>query len=225
VGFVTDFADQAVVLPLFVAVAVTLLLMGWKRGALAWVLAVAGTLGAVLVLKIVMDACYWMLPPELPSNPSGHTAAAAVAYGGLLAILGRRSGYRIPLLLLGVLAVAVVVGTTRVALGVHSVADVIAATLVGGLGGLALLWLAGPPPANLRLSVLAGVALVVALLFHGTRMNAEEAIWRFAGLYPWPLGVCRPTAELAPVSPAHIDAGLGWIVTAGRYAMENSAVH
>jgi hypothetical protein len=34
--FVTDFADQAVVLPLALTICLALAVAGWRRGALAW---------------------------------------------------------------------------------------------------------------------------------------------------------------------------------------------
>src|SRR5579884_655434 len=79
----TDFADQAVVLPLVVAVAATLLISGWKRGALAWLITAGATLGLMLILKLACIACG---PPQL-RTPSGHTAAAAIVAGSLAALL------------------------------------------------------------------------------------------------------------------------------------------
>jgi len=49
VQFVTDFADQAVVLPLALAIGVTLAVFGWSRAALAWVVAVGAIFGLTLV--------------------------------------------------------------------------------------------------------------------------------------------------------------------------------
>ena len=85
--FVTDFADQAVIVPLVLAVAAALLIAGWRRGALAWAVAVSGTLCTVLVAKVVVHSC--IAAAQLPDlrSPSGHTASAAVVYGGLIALL------------------------------------------------------------------------------------------------------------------------------------------
>ena len=41
--FVTDFADQAVILPLLLMVAIALWWCGWRRGALAWAIGVAAS--------------------------------------------------------------------------------------------------------------------------------------------------------------------------------------
>ena len=55
--FLTDFADQAVVLPLIATVALMLGLLGWRRGALAWLVAVGVSFASVLVLKLVLPTC------------------------------------------------------------------------------------------------------------------------------------------------------------------------
>jgi hypothetical protein len=41
--FITDFADQAVMLPVVAAIDIALLAQGWRRGAAVWVGAAAGT--------------------------------------------------------------------------------------------------------------------------------------------------------------------------------------
>ena len=56
-SFITDFADQALILPLVLAVAVSLLLQGWRRGAGAWLLAVFMTFAVMVGLKLVFLAC------------------------------------------------------------------------------------------------------------------------------------------------------------------------
>ena len=86
---VTDFGDQAVVVPLAVGIALIFALSGWRRGALAWTAAIGGTLSLILFLKLRFFACDHLLTEARPGNPSGHTAAAAAVYGGLLAIAMR----------------------------------------------------------------------------------------------------------------------------------------
>jgi hypothetical protein len=89
---VTDFGDQAIVLPLTVGTAVIFALSGWRRGALAWTATIGGTLGLILLLKLRFLACGHFPPGTGPGNPSGHTAAAAAVYGGLVAIVCDRYG-------------------------------------------------------------------------------------------------------------------------------------
>jgi hypothetical protein len=107
---ITDLGDQAVILPLLLAVGLVLLLAGWWRGALAWFTAVPATLGAVLLAKLSTMACQGMMPPIGLLSPSGHAASAAVVYGGLLALVigGPRMAF------LAGAAVGGLVGFTRV---------------------------------------------------------------------------------------------------------------
>ena len=182
---ITDLGDQAVILPLLLAVGLVLLLAGWWRGALAWFIAVPATLGAVLVAKLSTMACQSLMPPVGLLSPSGHTASAAVVYGGLLALVigGPRAA-----LLCGA-AVAGLVGYTRVSLGVHTVADVVAGGLIGTAGAVALALLAGPRPALRRWIGVAAAAVAVLVLFHGRHVYAEMHI-RQMSQQIWPLSLC-----------------------------------
>src|SRR6478735_1481041 len=119
--FVTDFADQAVVLPLVLTIGVGLAVQRWFRGAAAWGVAVFGTFAAVLVLKVVFLACPANIWATDLRTPSGHVAAATVVVGGIAAMLLQR---RRTALVLALLAAAVI-GTTRLVLGAHSMAEVV----------------------------------------------------------------------------------------------------
>ena len=175
---ITDLGDQAVILPL--------LLAGWWRGALAWFTVVPATLGAVLLAKLSTMACQDLLPPVGLLSPSGHTASAAVVYGGLLALV--IGGPRAALLCAG--AVAALLGYTRVALGVHTLADVVAGGLIGTAGAVVLSLLAGPRPALRRGWIgVAAAAVAVLVLFHGRHVYAEMHI-RQMSQQLWPLSLC-----------------------------------
>ncbi len=190
--FLTDFGDQAVILPLVVVTGVVLLLVGWWRGAVAWFFAVPATLGLVLVGKLSTIACQSLLPPIGLFSPSGHTASAAVVYGGVLALLLPRRNRRGSLgwaLLCGA-AVAGLVGFSRLALEVHTTADVIVGGMIGCAGVVVLAWLAGPRPALPRAWMgLTAAVLLVALLFNGRHVYAEMQIAR-ASQHVWPLSLC-----------------------------------
>src|SRR5215211_6442054 len=108
--FLTDFADLGLVLPVAALVALALAAVGWRREALAWSVAVAGTLAAMLVLKLAVLAYSGHLGAGMRS-PSGHTAAGTVLYAGLLALLvGRRLGTRTGVALLAGVALALLFG-------------------------------------------------------------------------------------------------------------------
>ena len=189
-NFLTDFADQAVMLPLAVMIAIALAASGWLRGFVAWILCIAGMMGTMALLKYLCFVCALPLAWTGVHSPSGHTAASAAIYGGIAALLlrGRIGGW---LLLTIPVAVAVLFGISRLAVHAHDVPEV----LVGGAVGLAsaalLVALSGPRPA-LRVRPIAVVALIVAIAFHGLRLQAESTIHHSA-LFTWiPLpATCR----------------------------------
>jgi len=187
VTFITDFADQAVILPLVLAIGISLLVQGWHRGAAAWAAAILGTFGSMLALKLAFLACSSSLDVTNIHTPSGHVAAAAVVAGGLAAVLSRR---RHAALLLALLAAAVI-GGSRLALGAHSLAEVVIGALVGLAGALSLLVLAGRPPPGLGARRIAVLAVAVVVIFHGFHLPAEAHIrgtaWRLARA----LAVCQ----------------------------------
>lgn len=179
-SFLTDFADQAVVLPLVVAVAVVLALQGWRRGAVAWLGAIGATFSIVLVLKLVFLGCAPVFGPAELQSPSGHAAAAAVLCGGVVAI---RGGRRRTILIVAVLT-AIVIGLTRVELRLHSWPEAALGAAIGLAGALVMARLAGPPAA-LRLRPMVLTAAVVMALFHGRHMDAEFAIQQAAAGTGW----------------------------------------
>jgi membrane-associated phospholipid phosphatase len=186
VTFLTDFADQAVILPLAAAVALALLAQGWRRGALVWVLAVAATLGTMLTLKLFFQACSPSLGLFDLRTPSGHTAAAAVVAGGLAGLLLRRRGAALPL----AVAIAAPIGLTRLLLGAHTLPEVVVGSLVGLAGAAALLRFAGPPPAGFNVRRVALVAVLVLVVLHGLHMPAEAHIRDGAAFLSRYFGVC-----------------------------------
>ena len=184
-NFLTDFADQAVVLPLAGAVLASLVALGWRRGAAAWGGCVAGVLAVMLVLKLTAMACATHLAWSGIDSPSGHTATATMVYGGLFVLLTPRAAA-----IQAAIAVAFVIGLTRLALHVHTVADVVLGGAIG-LAGVALLSrLVGPRPPCLRAPWLLVPVCIVMLVFHGDRLQAEAGIRWFA-LDIWPFSVCR----------------------------------
>ena len=179
-AFLTGFADQAVVLPVTFAVAAALAAFGWRRGALAWLGAVIGSIGLVVVLKLLFFYLYVYVPFGIHlKSPSGHTEAAVIVYGGLVALLAgrRRAGWSGMALALGFgLLVGVVIGFTRLELHAHSKAEVLVGMAVGLGGIVTLIRLAGAPPRAVHAPVLAVPALAAMLLFHGGHLHGESAL-------------------------------------------------
>jgi membrane-associated phospholipid phosphatase len=188
VSYLTDFADQAVILPLVFAVAIALAMQGWRHGALTWLIVVAVTFGATLGFKIMFLSCSPVFGPLDIHTPSGHVAAATVVTGGLAAMLTRRRGSILPAALLA----AIVIGVSRLALGLHTLPEVILGGLIGLAGAVALLRFAGPPP-RLRIAPLIAVIVVVAAVFHGLHLPAEAAIRHTAFRLTQFIPACRGT--------------------------------
>ena len=167
----TDFADQAVVLPLIATVALMLGVLGWRRGALAWLVAVGLSFALVLLLKLVFASCGPALDLAGLRSPSGHAAAAGGIAGGIAVVLGRGRGYVMATAGLA----ALLIGVTRVALGLHTPAEVVLGGALGMLGVLGFALLAGRPP-PLRLRWLFAAVVAVALLLHGLHLDVETRI-------------------------------------------------
>lgn len=181
--FLTDFADLGVILPLLLVVCLTFVALGWQREARAWVIAISGTLGTMLLLKLAAFAAP-MGHVAAGLSPSGHTAAGTVVYSGLLSLAARHPTRRIGLALAAGTLLAGLIGFTRLQVGEHSLPDVLIGALVGIAGALALAHLSGwrsPLPANARLAVGFAAVLAVLLVFHGQRLPAEARIRAIAG--------------------------------------------
>jgi membrane-associated phospholipid phosphatase len=195
VRYLSDFADQAVLLPLVLATAVALAMQGWRRGALVWLIVVAATFATMLALKLMFLSCTPLFGPMDVHSPSGHVAAATVVAGGLAAMLSRR---RTSILPAAVLA-AIVIGVSRLVLGMHSLPEVGLGALIGLIGAAALLRFAGTPP-RLKTGPLVAVTIVVAALFHGLHLPAEAAIRHTALRAAQYIPACRATLEFQPQS-------------------------
>ena len=170
-NYVTDFADQAVMLQVIVVMALTLGVLGWWRGAVAWLLAVGASFATVLVLKLLFVACGPALGVPALRSPSGHAAAAAILAGGVAVVMG--TSRRRVAAVAGL--AALVIGATRLALGLHTTTEVIVGGVLGVAGAVGFARTAGPEPA-LRLRWLFVVMMVVTLLLHGHHLNAEAHI-------------------------------------------------
>lgn len=186
--YLTDFADQAVILPLVLAVAIALAVQGWRRGAVVWLLVVGGTFFATLMGKLTFLSCSPVFGPLDIHSPSGHTAAATVVAGGLAVMLTRRQASILPAALIA----GAVIGLSRLVLGAHSLPEVCVGAAIGLLGAVTLMRLSGRPP-RLQPAPLVGVIALVALLFHGLHLPAEAAIRHTASKMAYFIPACRGT--------------------------------
>ena len=189
--FITDFADQAVLLPIAMVIGIALLAAGWLRGAVAWAVVIFGMLGLMLALKLWFGSCGGEMFGDRLQSPSGHTASAAAIYGGAVSLLLRRTMPRVPVALLCAGVIAVLVGFTRVLLGAHSVLEVAVGAAVGVSAAAMLVRAAGPMPHHLRTLPAAGAVAATLLVFHGLHLPAEAAI-RHVRIGWLPYCLCHP---------------------------------
>jgi hypothetical protein len=103
------------------------------------------------------------------------------------------TGRRASILPAAVLA-AIVIGLSRLVLGMHSLPEVIVGAAIGLTGAVALLRFAGPTP-RLRVAPLVAVVVIVAMLFHGLHLPAEAAIRHTAFRAAQFIPACRGTPE------------------------------
>jgi membrane-associated phospholipid phosphatase len=172
VQFVTDFADQAVILPLIAVVALFLACAATPKSAALWLFCAGATLGLAAVLKIGFSGCLFASPVAGLRSPSGHTASAVFVAGGLTVVLAGPPR-RFPLApLLAGLAAGAIIAATRVLLGYHTCVEVLAGALagLGGLACLATLWRPAPLP---RKAVLLALCAGTAIALHGVHLTAE----------------------------------------------------
>ena len=143
--FLSDFADQAVMLPLAVVVLAGLGVIGWWRGMAAWLFAVGGTFVLVLLLKAAFYAAASEFGDAYLVSPSGHVASACVVYGGLALLLLQGVAPPAVIAVIPVMA-GVLIGYTRVSLGMHTPLEVFLGGMFGLGGAAALAALSGPRP-------------------------------------------------------------------------------
>lgn len=176
---VTDLADLAAVLPLAILIAVTTLAAGWRRGAAVWCIVFPALCACMLALKILTFSHAPLFGRIGLHSPSGHTAVAILAYGGLFAL---STGLRPAALLLIGLGAGGLIAATRMALGFHTLPDVLAGAAAGLLALGALVRLAGPcPPSARSLSrLLLLLAAVAGYAMLGLHLPAEGYIRRLA---------------------------------------------
>ena len=190
IEFVTDFADQAVVLPVAISVAVALYISGWRQGAMVWGAVTVATLALMLVLKLGFGACGHLLLDGRIQSPSGHTASAGLIYGSLLGLLVERIFRQRTFSILVVLGVVAIVGVTRVLLGAHSTAEACLGASIGVCAALLIIKYMGEPTKRGKLALALLPALGLIFLLHGLHLPAEAAVHSVRYEF-WPLSLCR----------------------------------
>ena len=189
-SFVTDFGDTAVTVPLAILVTGFLFAAKQPRLAIGWALVILLCAGMTAALKLAFAICGYPLASSGLMSPSGHTAMSVAVYGGLAAVIG--SGRKAPARAALIAAAAIftiAIALSRTIAGQHTPIEVAIGLIVGIAAlGVMIAVVARYRPEHLPLHWLAAAALVVFVLFHGTRWPAERALHRLA----WWLEVLRP---------------------------------
>lgn len=189
--FLTNFGDEAVLLPLAAATLLWLSRIVGRRSAIMWCGAFLVAGGGTAILKIYLSAC--ATPIDTLGSPSGHTSMSTFVYGGIALIAGAELEAW-PRVAAGAAGAALVaaVALSRVMLGAHSPADVAAGLVIGGTALALFAWtyLQHRGVERQVWPLLAGAALV-ALALHGHHAQFEP-LWRALGSYMRDsAGLCR----------------------------------
>jgi len=132
----------------YVVIIITILLIFyfWKKRdweyIIPLILSVAGSSATALILKLFIarprPVGVAVYIEDLSSFPSGHATVAVALYGFLAYFIYKKwFGVRRWLGLIGMLIIIILIGLSRIYLGVHYFSDVVGGYLVGGL------WLVG----------------------------------------------------------------------------------
>jgi membrane-associated phospholipid phosphatase len=194
--WITGLGDVAVTAALAGLVFAWLWGSGARRAAAVWAIAFAAVGAVVAGQKLAQYACGLAAPEFGLRSISGHAALSTFVYGSVAVLVGAGPSRRTRLLVLA--AAALVVGAiawSRVALGAHSVGEVVGGAAVGAAAVAGVAWIRRRAPREPRRRAgLAALAGVLVLLLYGSSVNAEAAVRRLADGLRSNFGVC----EIAP---------------------------
>jgi membrane-associated phospholipid phosphatase len=153
---------------------------------LTYVIAVGVTTGLKMISARLDNAGPWDTPLFQFSSgaPSGHVALSVVVYGAAAYLCGRAKGWEGQLGRVALLLVIIGVAVTRVTLHTHTIADVLAGAVVGGVivaTPMALIWSRSRAVGGSARWLIAGMALAgVFMLASGVRLSSND--FNFASL-------------------------------------------
>lgn len=189
--WITDFGSLRVVLSEGAVVFGWLCLCRRWHAAAGWATALFGCGFSILLLKLGLSAQLVTLAGGALESPSGHSALGLVLYGSLAWVLGRNMTLKWRLaLLVASLSLAGAIGVSRVVLGDHHMADVIAGLLVGAVWATVFAAVddrARAPDPRWTLGLVLATVLTV-LLAHG-HPQAISIAWKELFPFPVPLAV------------------------------------
>jgi membrane-associated phospholipid phosphatase len=189
--------DIVVVGPASAALFVGLFWIRARREAAAFASAIFAAMALALAAKLAFEACGFAEPRFDIESPSGHAALGAAFWGCAAVVLagGRRLGERAAFYV-GAVLVAMAVASARVAIGAHTVAEVICGLAIGAAATALFVVLRGPPrrvsltPYVLVWSSPVVVLLALDLALFTDRVSAEPLIVRLAAAIGVALKLC-----------------------------------
>ena len=184
--------DTAFLLPLSLVLLTYLVVTRRTPWALAFTLALVAGGAATLGAKLLFNACGGSVSSLDVISPSGHASFSAVVYGSLAIMAGaRRARWQQVLLAVAALVGIGAVAASRVALGWHSVGEVVIGLALGGVSVAMFDRLrrrVQVPP--LSPALLALGAAVLLLLVGGRHVTPEGLIVRWARELSTNLDIC-----------------------------------
>jgi membrane-associated phospholipid phosphatase len=180
---VTRLGEAEILLPASLLAALALLRRAESRPLAAWWV---GLLAAAIVLTTASKIAFigWGIgwPAIDFTGISGHAMFSAAVYPLLLKMLASGRSPRARWLALGAgVAVALLVGVSRVVVGAHSVSEVVAGLVVGGAASAGALMLVRLPPTRIGPAMPATVAIWLALMvLHAPASRTHSTVTRLA---------------------------------------------
>lgn len=190
--FISEFGDAALLVPGSALVLIYLLARRAPRAALLWASTLALCAGVTLALKLGFHVCGARAPLLDIRSPSGHASLSATFYGSCALMAAGDKGRRARLAgLTASAALVLAVAVSRVALGLHTVNEVVTGLAVGIACTAWFGWryFARPPAALSLTPVIIAFGLIV-LALRGSHFDIEGAIIRAADLFRADLLVC-----------------------------------
>jgi membrane-associated phospholipid phosphatase len=181
--FVTRLGEAQVVLPVALLIAVSRARAPESRtNAVRWII----LFGAAVLLTAATKVAFigWGIGSAALdfTGISGHAMFAAAAYPPLLATIASGTSRRTQRLAIAAGCVlALLVGLSRLVLGTHSISEILAGWLVGGLASCAVLARSTPLPAQLRATMLLTAALWLTMMpATGPSLDTHSIVTRVA---------------------------------------------
>ena len=182
---ITDLGDAAVTLPLALTTGLWLLQSTGWRVALRWALCLAAAAALVLASKLLHTGCGTVLERFDMRVISGHAMLSSAVWSVFLGLLLRslRASWRQVGFVLG-LMLAALICFSRVRLGAHTPAEVIAGWLLGGAVAFWVLRACRDAPKRLGKCLIAGVALLgLCTVAYGRHAPFQQILWHYSPYY------------------------------------------